>query len=53
MLGTFALTQQSIQGGLFTMLSHGLTTGALFLLVGMLYERRHTYEIADYRACGR
>jgi NADH-quinone oxidoreductase subunit M len=48
-LGTFALTQQSIQGGLFTMISHGLTTGALFLLVGMLYERRHTYEIVDYR----
>ena len=48
-LGIFALTQQSIQGGLFTMLSHGLTTGALFLLVGMLYERRHTYEISDYR----
>jgi len=47
-LGIFALTQQSIQGGLFTMLSHGLTTGALFLLVGMLYERRHTYEIAQY-----
>jgi NADH-quinone oxidoreductase subunit M len=48
-LGTFALTQQGIQGGLFTMLSHGLTTGALFLLVGMLYDRRHTYAIQDYR----
>ncbi len=48
-LGFFALTQQSIQGGLFVMLSHGLTTGALFLLVGMLYERRHTYAIADYK----
>ena len=48
-LGFFALTQQGIQGGLFTMLSHGLTTGALFLLVGMLYERRHTYAIADYK----
>jgi NADH-quinone oxidoreductase subunit M len=47
-LGTFALTQQGIQGGLFTMISHGLTTGALFLLVGMLYDRRHTYEITDY-----
>ena len=41
-LGTFALTTQGIQGGLFTMVSHGLTTGALFLLVGMLYDRRHT-----------
>ncbi len=48
-LGFFALTQQSIQGGLFTMVSHGLTTGALFLLVGMLYERRHTYAITDYK----
>jgi NADH-quinone oxidoreductase subunit M len=48
-LGFFALTQQGIQGGLFTMLSHGLTTGALFLLVGMLYDRRHTYEITQYK----
>jgi NADH-quinone oxidoreductase subunit M len=48
-LGTFAFTRQGISGGLFTMLSHGLTTGALFLLVGMLYERRHTYELRDYR----
>jgi NADH-quinone oxidoreductase subunit M len=48
-LGTFALTQEGIQGGLFTMLSHGLTTGALFLLVGMLYERRHTYALSEYR----
>lgn len=48
-LGIFALTQQGIEGGLFTMVSHGLTTGALFLLVGMLHDRRHTYEISDYR----
>jgi NADH-quinone oxidoreductase subunit M len=48
-LGIFALTRQSITGGVFTMLSHGLTTGALFLLVGMLYERRHTYELSQYR----
>jgi NADH-quinone oxidoreductase subunit M len=48
-LGVFAFTQQGIQGGLFTMLSHGLTTGALFLLVGMLYDRRHTYAIVDYK----
>lgn len=46
-LGTFALTEQGLQGGLFTMLSHGLTTGALFLLVGMIYERRHSRLIAD------
>jgi NADH-quinone oxidoreductase subunit M len=48
-LGTFAFTHQGISGALFTMVSHGLTTGALFLLVGMLYDRRHTYELADYR----
>jgi NADH-quinone oxidoreductase subunit M len=47
-LGTFALTQQGVSGGLFTMLSHGLTTGALFLLVGMLYDRRHTRLISDF-----
>jgi NADH-quinone oxidoreductase subunit M len=48
-LGTFAFTQQGLAGGVFTMLSHGLTTGALFLLAGMLYDRRHTYAISDYR----
>ncbi|HYH52414.1 MAG TPA: NADH-quinone oxidoreductase subunit M [Acidimicrobiia bacterium] len=44
-LGTFALTTVGIQGGVFTMVSHGLTTGALFLLVGILYDRRHTRQI--------
>jgi NADH-quinone oxidoreductase subunit M len=48
-LGAFALTREGVSGGLFTMLSHGLTTGALFFLVGMLYERRHTYELASYK----
>ncbi|MDQ1467271.1 MAG: NADH-quinone oxidoreductase subunit, partial [Actinomycetota bacterium] len=47
-LGTFALTTQGLQGALFTMLSHGLTTSALFLLVGMLYDRRHTRLISDF-----
>ncbi len=47
-LGTFALTTQGIQGGVFTMVSHGLTTGALFLLVGMLYDRRHTRLISEF-----
>jgi NADH-quinone oxidoreductase subunit M len=47
-LGIFALTTQGIEGGLFTMISHGLTTGALVLIVGMMYERRHTRAIADY-----
>jgi NADH-quinone oxidoreductase subunit M len=47
-LGTFALTTVGIEGGLFTMVSHGLTTGALFLLVGILYERRHTRDISAF-----
>ena len=48
MLGIFALTSQGLQGGVIQMINHGLTTGALFLLVGMIYDRRHTREIADY-----
>lgn len=48
MLGIFALTSQGLQGGVFLMVSHGLTTGALFLLIGMLYDRRHTRRIKDY-----
>ncbi len=47
-LGIFALNTEGIDGALFTMISHGLTTGALFLLVGMLYERRHTREISNF-----
>jgi NADH-quinone oxidoreductase subunit M len=47
-LGIFALTLQGIQGAMMIMLSHGLSTGALFLLLGMLYERRHTRNIADF-----
>jgi NADH-quinone oxidoreductase subunit M len=47
-LGLFALTSQGLSGGVFVMISHGLVTGALFLLVGMLYERRHTRLIDDY-----
>ena len=43
-----ALTSQGLEGGVLQMLNHGLTTGALFLLVGMIYERRHTRRIADY-----
>ena len=45
-LGTFSLTTQGIQGGVLQMVNHGISTGALFLLVGMIYERRHTREIA-------
>lgn len=47
-LGTFALTRQGLDGAVFTMLSHGLTTGVLFLIIGFLYERRHTRLIADF-----
>ena len=48
-LGTFALTQQGIEGGVLQMVNHGLSTGALFLLVGFIYERRHTREIAKLK----
>ena len=48
MLGLFALNQQGITGSVFQMVNHGLSTGALFLLVGIVYERRHTREIAEY-----
>jgi len=48
-LGIFSLTTIGIDGAAFTMLSHPLTTGALFLVIGMLYERRHTREISAYR----
>jgi NADH-quinone oxidoreductase subunit M len=47
-LGMFALTSQALQGSVFQMISHGLTTGALFLLIGMIYDRAHTRAIADY-----
>ncbi|HEX7117224.1 MAG TPA: proton-conducting transporter membrane subunit, partial [Longimicrobiales bacterium] len=47
-LGIFALTVQGVQGGMIIMLSHGASTGAMFLLLGMLYERRHTREIAAF-----
>jgi NADH-quinone oxidoreductase subunit M len=48
MLGIFALNFQGLQGGLIQMVNHGLSTGALFLLVGMIYERRHTREISEF-----
>lgn len=47
-LGIFALTLQGLQGAMIVMLSHGASTGAMFLLLGMLYERRHTRAIADF-----
>ncbi|MCB9366598.1 MAG: NADH-quinone oxidoreductase subunit M [Calditrichaeota bacterium] len=48
MLGTFALNQQGLAGSLLQQINHGISTGALFLLVGVVYERRHTRLIADY-----
>ena len=53
MLGIFALTVQSVQGALMVMINHGLSTGALFFLIGMLYERRHTRMIASYGGIAR
>src|ERR1700678_3379844 len=47
-LGIFAFSTISIQGAIFQMLSHGVSTGALFLGVGMLYDRRHTFEIKEF-----
>ena len=48
MLGLFAFNAQGAAGGLLQMVNHGISTGALFLLVGVLYERRHTRMIADF-----
>jgi NADH-quinone oxidoreductase subunit M len=45
MLGLFALNAQGVQGGILQMVNHGLSTGALFLIVGMIYERRHTRDL--------
>jgi NADH-quinone oxidoreductase subunit M len=53
MLGIFALTVQSVQGALMVMINHGISTGALFLLVGMIYERRHTRLIDAYGGIAR
>ena len=47
-LGIFAFNNISMQGAVYQMLAHGISTGGLFLLVGMLYERRHTFEISEY-----
>jgi NADH-quinone oxidoreductase subunit M len=46
-LGIFSFTQAGLNGAMFVMLAHGVSTGALFMLAGILYERKHTYEIAD------
>jgi len=48
-LGTFAFSSQAVSGGVMQMVNHGVSTGALFLLVGMIYERRHTRQIAELK----
>ncbi len=53
MLGIWALTLQSIEGAIVIMINHGISTGALFFLAGMLYERRHTREIAEFGGIAR
>ena len=53
MLGVFSLTPTGIAGGVLQMINHGISTGALFALVGMLYERFHTREIAAYGGLAR
>src|SRR5437764_3768361 len=47
-LGLFSFTEQGMQGALYQMLNHGVSTGALFLIVGMIYERRHTRMIYEF-----
>ncbi len=53
MLGIWGVTLISVQGALMIMISHGISTGALFLLIGMIYERRHTRLIEDYGGLAR
>jgi len=48
MLGIFALNPQGIEGAVYQMLNHGISTGALFLLVGMIYMRRHTRDVSEF-----
>jgi NADH-quinone oxidoreductase subunit M len=52
-LGIWALTQHSVQGAILIMINHGISTGALFLLVGMLYERKHSRLIAAFGGLAR
>jgi NADH-quinone oxidoreductase subunit M len=47
-LGIFSFTPAGLDGAMFIMLAHGISTGGLFMLAGILYERRHTYEISEY-----
>jgi NADH-quinone oxidoreductase subunit M len=47
-LGVFSFTQQGLDGAVYQMLNHGISTGALFLLVGVIYDRRHTRELGEF-----
>src|SRR5437879_8711115 len=47
-LGIFSFTQAGLDGAVYIMLTHGISTGALFAIVGLLYERRHSLDIVDY-----
>jgi NADH-quinone oxidoreductase subunit M len=47
-LGIFSFTQAGLNGAMFVMLAHGVSTGGLFMLAGILHERRHTYEISEF-----
>ncbi|MBI3781448.1 MAG: hypothetical protein HY278_10415, partial [candidate division NC10 bacterium] len=53
MLGIFAMNLQAVEGSILQMVNHGLSTGALFLLVGMIYERRHTRMIEEFGGLSR
>ncbi len=52
-LGIFSMTEEGIQGAIIQMVNHGLSTGMLFLVVGMIYERRHTREISEFGGIAR
>ncbi len=52
-LGIWALTVQSVQGAVMVMINHGISTGALFFMVGMIYERRHSRMVADFGGIAR
>ena len=52
-LGIFALNTQGVEGGILQMLNHGIITGGLFLMIGMIYERTHTRAISDYGGFAR
>lgn len=53
LLGLFALNTEGVEGSILVMVNHGITTGLLFILLGYLYSRRHTYEIAELRGIAK